>query len=164
MDFSRASDIRVVITSPPGAADSPAFTPFDWPTPDLLVLVVFLRDEDQRATLLRTLRDEAALAARDGADLKDLAAGYARAHQSGRETEALCQLVRWRAGVLREAFHTYNLRVAFAPYRTSCLISFSELAPPDLRANVERAMRVIENDKSRLLDAFGLAHYLRSED
>ena len=160
MDHTADLEVRLAITSPPGAADSPDFSPFEWPDADGLVFVVFARDEDQRAQLLRALRDAAAHAARDGVDAADAAARYAHAVTGRSGADALSEVVRWRAGALRAPFHTYNLRVACPPYRTCCLIAFQELATAELRANVDRALRVIENSKERMLDAFGLAHYL----
>jgi hypothetical protein len=165
MPTTASIEARIITTGPPAAADSPAFSPFAWQEPDELVFVAFLRSEEQRAAFLSTLRDTAAHAARDGADAVTLAEEHARLTRTGRSVDALCRVIAWRAGVLKAVFHTYNLRVAYDPYRTSCLIAFSELQALELRANVERATRAIGNDKARVLDAFGLGHYLRqSED
>lgn len=164
MRRSGQQDLLIVITSPPQMEDSIDTSPFDADAPDDLVFFCFFRQIEQRTEFLRRMRataDEAVTDAitradSEGSDVNEaFATEYTRLLREGEAGEALFAAGRWWVGVMRRGYHAYSLKIGFAPYQTSCIISFRELDTPTIRRNLARALQFMEREKSRVLDFFG---------
>src|SRR5262245_12313948 len=124
-------DVLIVITSPAEVEDPGDFTPFDAEQPDDLVFCCFFKELEQRAEFLKRLRDIAARPPAPDEDPAELNAAlrreYERLHAEGESGEAFFAAVHWWIGAMRRGYHSYSLKLGFAPYRTSCIVSFREL-------------------------------------
>lgn len=153
-------DILIVVTSPTGVENPHAFSPFEVDDPEDLVFCCFFKELDQRTEFLKRLRTIAGTPLPPDTDLEtmhdQLAQEHARLLAEGASGEAFFTTIRWWTGVMRRGYHTYSLRVGFAPFRTSCIIAFRELDTAFLRMNLARGLQFLEREKQRVLDAFGL--------
>jgi hypothetical protein len=57
------------------------------------------------------------------------------------------------------SYHTYSLRIGYAPYAVSAVLSFVELERSELERYANMASARMAQQKSRVLDAFGLSGY-----
>jgi hypothetical protein len=157
---SGQQQLLIVITSPIGVQDPAESTPFDAMEPDELVFCCFFRELEQRAEFLGHIRAIAAERHPPGLDRQarasELVAEYRRQYAAGESGEALLTAIRWRASVQQRGYHIYSLKVGFAPYRTSCVVSFAELDADAIRQNLAHALRLMERERSRVLGFFGL--------
>lgn len=152
--------MRMVILSASGVEDPQGFSPFASSRPETLAFCCFFSSEEERAALLRRLRAIAGEPPPPETDREaralSLAEEYAR-HQSQGETEAaLGTIIRWWSGLRRRSYHAYSLRQGIGPYRTSCLIALGELDGDTVRYAVMQALEVMNLERSRVLDFFGL--------
>jgi len=150
----------IVITSPAGVDDPRDFSPFDAERPEDLVFCCFFKTLEQRAEFLNRTRATATSSfipeGERAAQNDALPEAYARLYREGEAGEAFLTTIRWWTGVMRRGYHAYSLKIGFAPYRTSCVISFRELDTNTIRHNLARALQFLEREKSRILDFFGL--------
>lgn len=160
MQRPRQTDVRIVLTGPADAEDSRGSSPFDAAHPDDLVFCCFFKTLEERTEFLDRLRAIAARSPDQDADRAALntalAAEYVRLQREGDSGEAFFTVVRWWIGAMRCGYHVYSLKVGFAPYATSCIVSFRALETETLRRHATRAIKFLEREKSRILDAFGL--------
>lgn len=147
-------DVRIYTTNPRDLN-----SPFDARHPEDIVFCCFFRELEQRAEFLKQTRFIAGTPLTVDADTQtlteQLADEYRALQSSGNEQEAVYTAVRWWSGILRRGYHTYSLKIGFAPYRTSCILSFQELDADSIRYNLSRALQMLERDKGRVLDFFG---------
>ena len=152
-------DSRIMITGALGVETLNDFAPADEEGLEEKVFCCFFRTLDQRTEFLDQLREIAAESAQPQSAMA-LPTSFEEAMehiQSGAdETEILFAAVRWWVTVRRKAYHAYRLKAEFTPYNTSCAVSFREMDPNMLRLSVLRALQVLEEEKSRIVDFFGL--------
>ena len=147
-------DVRIFTTNPRDLA-----SPFDARHPEDIVFCCFFRELEQRAAFLKQTRFIAGTPLTVEADTQtlteQLADEYRALQSAGNAQEAVYTAVRWWSGILRRGYHTYSLKIGFAPYRTSCILSFQELDTDSIRYNLSRALQMLEQDKGRVIDFFG---------
>lgn len=160
MTPSSGHDARVLITSPTGGDDPALYAPIedDEEAADF-VFCCFFHTTEQRAAFLARLRESAKeppATADDRTALQSvLSDEYARQLADGRTEDALVTLARWWMRGMRRGYHAYNLKTAYAPWNASCIVSFTELDGPTMKANIARALDLLREEKSRVLDFFG---------
>jgi hypothetical protein len=152
-------DSRIMITGPLGVETLNDFSPADEEELEEKVFCCFFRTLDQRTEFLDQLRAIASESAQPTSAITlptSFEAAIEQIQSGADETEVLFATVRWWVTVRRKAYHAYRLKAEFAPYNTSCAVSFTELDPNMLRLSVLRALQVLEEEKSRIVDFFGL--------
>ncbi len=156
-------DVRIVVTSPRDAFLRGDAAPFEHDSPEELAWIVLFRELEQRTEFLQGLRAAAAATARIEGDHNeyiaqcrteclDLRAGgdAAGSFEAG---------IRWWAAETGKGYHAYSLKTAVTPYRSSCCISLDTLDEDEIRAGLASALEVVEADKERVLEMFGLAGF-----
>lgn len=152
--------MRMIILSPSGVEDLQSFSPFRFSRPETLSFCCFFSSEEERAALLKRLRSIAAKLPppeeERPKEAQRLAEEYAQLQAQGKTEEALCILIRWWSVLQRCSYHAYSLRRGIGPYRTSCLIALDELDEDVVRYACMQALEVMNLERSRVLDFFGL--------
>ena len=150
----------ILITEPPGLGSLRDSSPFEAVDPDGLVYFCFFREVEDRAELLKRLRQEAGFLLPETADKEvaeqEMSEEFTSLQRAGSMSEAFLAAMRWRTVVHSQPYHCYSLKVEYAPYGTSCIIAFRELGAEAIRENVKRALTLMEAEKTRVLDFFGL--------
>jgi hypothetical protein len=152
-------EVVVITTSPYGAHDRRGWLPMEAVEPEACTFCCFFREMETRTEFLDRLR--AVVTAPPIAEeqkvavTEDLAGDYIRSQRVGDPAAAVEAAVRWWVTVMRRGYHAYSLKVGYGPFRTSCVISFEELEPTDIRYNFDRATEVLERGRSRVMDFFG---------
>lgn len=143
-----------------GLADLAETHPFTEEAPASLVFCCFFRSLDARSRLLADLRRTAGSPPPPDDELEThevrIASEFAELAAEGAHADAMVRLIRWWAGLRRQTYQVYRLRVAAAPYVTSCVITFSEIPEDELRVHVTGACTYVEALRRRILDGFGL--------
>jgi hypothetical protein len=152
-------DIRIIITGAFGVETLNDFSPADEEELEEKVFCCFFRTLDQRTAFLDQLRAIAAESAQPQLGTlppSSFAEAIEHIRSGADEMEVLLAAVRWWVIVKRKTYHAYRLKAEFMPYNTSCAVSFAELDPNTLRLSVLRSLQVLEEEKSRIVDFFGL--------
>lgn len=147
----------VHMTSPVPSPGLRGSSPFDVPDPRTLVFVCFFRTPQMRAQFRAALREALGRAALEPAatpSLQECAAAFEAARTQGHSLQALLAVVKWWAATSPQGIHIYNLTVEYPPFRASSLVGFHELAKEEVRANAERALDMMDEERSRVASFF----------
>lgn len=143
-----------------GLADLAETHPFVEEAPEAMVFCCFFRSLEARSRLLADLQRTAGSPPppddeRETHEVR-IASEFAELALQGAHADAMVRLIRWWAGLKRQTYQVYRLRVAAPPYVTSCVITFSEIPEEELRTHVTGARTYVEAMRRRILDGFGL--------
>lgn len=154
-------ETHIVLTGPLERSGTGDILPSSEDGPSELVFCCFFRTVEDRSQFLGKFRQLAqsseTLTEADAVNRSiALADAYDLAEEEGRENDALLLALEWWIGIQRRGYHVYTLKVGAAAFRTSCVIAFRPLAPATIRAHIDRALLTIEEERTRVLDFFGL--------
>ncbi|MGC8667998.1 MAG: hypothetical protein ACP5VE_07795 [Chthonomonadales bacterium] len=145
------------MTSPVPSLGLRGPTPFEVPDPESLVFVCFFRDRQDRARFTATLRQaigRAALKPAEAPSREECAARFRDACAHAQSLEALLAVIQWWTTLSPRGIHLYNLALDYPPFRASSLVSFQELRNEEVRANAERALEMMDEERGRVANFF----------
>ena len=125
--------------------------------PQELAWALFFRGNDARSLYLKKVRDASLEAIRnpqsDGVLLEQECERLSRNGDGG---EALLIALSWWSGFKRKPYHLYRLKVGYPPFNATAVISFSTMEEDELRLAMALAYDYMEDEKTQMVEAFGL--------